>query len=112
MGVFGCLVTAIASLINRRPDEVLNVLNRNKCFNREGGLDCLQAAKALGRNYQKSGRNPGVDCVGETNHFRRAGYPQHFFVVLDNSIHILDPLDGEEKVNPYNVVSYRLFGEA
>jgi hypothetical protein len=46
--------------------------------------------------------------IAETNHFSGQGFPQHFFVSLPNG-QIIDPLDGQQKVNPYNIVSYRQF---
>ena len=66
-------------------------------------------AKLLDLEYNgKSKTPPDYNCIAETDHYRRYGVPQHFFVYLTNG-KIIDSLDGKEKDNPYKIVSYRLF---
>ena len=105
----GCYIVAISCLLELRPDKVLGILNRNNCFTFEGELINDIAAKALGCDYQYTTVNPGVDCIGETDHWQSKGVPQHFFAIYGNSMKIIDPLNGVVKSNPYKVVSYRIF---
>jgi len=113
MKTYGCFVTSLAIIDERPPDEALNILNRNRCFNSDGFLlsDC--AAKTLGLSYKgKVKKRPladGLPCVIETSFYAPA-YPQHFCVLLDEH-RIVDPLDGKEQFNKYKdkIISYRLF---
>ena len=110
LGRFGCLITSIGMLVEKRPDEVNDTLTRNNCFSSAGELYCDQAAKVFGREYEKTLFAPDFACIAETDHFAKEGYLQHFFVYLTGS-NIADPLDGKIKLNPYNIVSYRIFKE-
>ncbi len=107
---YGCYICAIAFMKGQSPDVVLEILNRNHCFTISGKLDNYQAAKALGMTYNYMTVNPDHACVVETNQFKGNGYPQHFFVWLnDGEGNIMDPLDGEIKKCQYNMVSYRIW---
>lgn len=112
MSAFGCYITSIAMIDGRTPDIVLSILNKSKCFNDNGALFNYQAAKALVLYY--GGRVlPPVHKVfiAETDHFAEEGFPQHFFLWLNQDNLIIDPLDGEKKINPYNIISCRLWGK-
>lgn len=111
MGKYGCLITSIGMIVEKRPDEVNDTLTRNNCFSAGGELYCDQAAKVFGRTYERTTEQPEIICVAETDHFIKEGYPQHFFVFLTGK-NIADPLDGKIKINPYHIVSYRIFKEA
>jgi hypothetical protein len=105
----GCYICSLAMLDGRTPDIILGILNRNNAFRSDGALLNDIAAKLLNRTYKYSTNNPNKICICETNHFKNEGYPQHFFVWLNDGNKINDPLDGKIKNNIYNVVSYRLF---
>jgi len=48
--------------------------------------------------------------IGETDHYKASGYPQHFFLYNLQTGLINDPLlDHGDTVNNYHIVSYRLF---
>jgi len=105
---YGCLVVSLSMLADRFPDNVLDILNRNNCFDKNGLLISDLAAKILGLEYLGKGFTlPDHPCIAETNHFAPK-IPQHFFVWLGDS-KIIDPLDGKEKINPYHIISFRLF---
>jgi hypothetical protein len=109
LGEYGCFVVALAMLDGRTPDIILDILNRNQCFNHKGMLLSDLAAKALGLKYKgKKNDNPNIVCIAETNHYANLGIPQHFFVWLGDG-RIIDPLDGLIKLNPYHIVSFRMF---
>lgn len=111
LGAYGCLITSLAILTWNRPDELNDRLTRNNCFNRKGELDCSQAAKVLGLTYERAETPPDLDCIAETNYYRRMGYPQHFFIWLAESRGkmIIDPLTGLVQTNIYPIVSFRVF---
>ena len=107
IGRSGCKITCLASLCGKTPSEV------NKIIPYVSG--CLTndetAAKALGLAFLgKSSVNPDFDCIAETDHYKRRGVPQHFFILLTDG-RCVDPLDlnPTPKKNPYKIVSYRLF---
>lgn len=112
IGTSGCFITCLGCFLDKQPDEV------NKLLTDQGGYSggCLlitsKACEILGMTYGgklKNSTNVVYPCIGETDHFA-PNVPQHFFVML-SATEILDPLDGREKVNPYKVVSYRLFSK-
>lgn len=110
MKAAGCFVVALAILGGRTPDVILDILNRSNAFNKEGMLYSDIAAKVLGMSYKgKITSKPTEPCVCETDHFAYLGIKQHFFIWLNDDNYIIDPLDGLKKLNPYHVVSYRLF---
>jgi len=107
----GCFVTSLAMLDGRTPPEV------NKLLTEQGGFQngCLligsKAADILGLGYDgRVTKDPGTLCIAETNHYKYAGIPQHFFVYENGKM--ADPLDQPSawKDCKYNIVSYRLFG--
>jgi hypothetical protein len=81
----------------------------NDCF-QDASLLNDKAAKVLGLHYKWLAPDSVVTypIIAETNHYEHEGFPQHFFVCLDHNF-IVDPLNGETKTNPYNIVSYRKF---
>jgi hypothetical protein len=93
-----------------QPDEV------NKALLKENGYvrGCLTvdstSAKILGLKYNgRVYKNPGVTCIAETDHYKKKGVPQHFFVLLPDGRRV-DPLDLNPKPekNDYRIKSYRL----
>jgi len=111
IGSYGCLIVSLAMLDSRPPNVVNALLTAHECFTAEGYLISECAAKALSMDYRgKTGYWQTGVCIAETDFFKSKGYPQHFFVWLGNG-EIIDPIDGEQKVNPYPIVSFRLFVE-
>ena len=113
---YGCYVVSIAMVLEKTPDIVLDILNKNKCFTDKGLLLNEKAAQVLDLNYFGVSKIPPKNkpCITETNYFESNGIPQHFFVYLGSAadnlvVKIIDPLSGEEKDNPYHIVSYRLW---
>ena len=107
IGKSGCKITCLASFCGKTPSEV------NKIIPYVSG--CLTndetAAKALGLAFLgKSSVKPDFDCIAETDHYKRRGVLQHFFILLTDG-RCVDPLDlnPAPKKNPYKIVSYRLF---
>jgi hypothetical protein len=49
--------------------------------------------------------------VAETNFYAKRGYPQHFFIWLNNE-QIVDPLTGKIINNKYPIISYRIFSNS
>lgn len=112
---FGCLVASLSMIIGMPPDLTLQILNKSNCFTKEGALICPTAAKVLGYTYQKIGylqseTKISFPCIGETDHFTKMNYRQHFFVCLKDGRRI-DPLDINPKPEPndYHIVSFRVF---
>lgn len=112
----GCFVTSLAMLKDMTPDKVLFLLKSHKCFTREGLLKHPDDAIALDMKYGGMvDKCPNIVCIAETDHYKSVGVPQHFFVWLDENHPIadhpliIDSLDGVKKVNPYNIVSYRIY---
>lgn len=107
IGRSGCKITCLASFCGKTPSEV------NKIIPYVSG--CLTndetAAKALGLTFLgKSSVKPDFECLAETDHYKRRGVLQHFFILLADG-RCVDPLDLNPipKKNPYKIVSYRLF---
>lgn len=109
MDDFGCYVTAVASIDGRTPDVVLDILNRNNCFDGSGLLDNEQAAKVLGfESYEKTTKNPLALCIACIDYSPAPGVQTHFVVWLGNG-NVMDTWDGKIKANQWAVMSYRLF---
>lgn len=108
MEKFGCYVVAISILDGRNPAEILRILNSKNAFTKAGFLRNDVAANALGFTYEYAVSRPDYPCIAETDHYKNQGFEQHFFVLLPSG-KIIDPLTGEEKVNDYHIVSYRLW---
>jgi hypothetical protein len=99
-------------LANLTPPEVNDLLAKGGGFANGNMMISQKASEILGLDFH--GRihatlpYPQKVCIAETNKY--APYvPQHFFVWLGHDDLIWDPLDGKEKVNPYPLVSFRLF---
>jgi hypothetical protein len=110
LGKSGCYVVSLSMILGKTPDNILHILNANDCFN-NGALLNDKAARVLGLKYKWLPPDSSVvsyPIIGETDHWAHEGFPQHFFVCLDHNF-IVDPLNGETKTNPYNIVSYRKF---
>ena len=105
----GCKITSFGMLAGITPDVV------NKTITYTNG--CLtideKNAKELGLEYLgRTTVKPNYICIAETDHWKKVGVPQHFFIVRPDGM-IADPLDYpcNWKKNPYKIVSYRLIKE-
>ncbi len=103
----GCYLTSIAMLAEIEPPEL------NRRFKVAGVykgclINSLKAAQELGMTYAKTYHRPDIVCIAETDHYRKIGIPQHFFVLFPDG-RMIDPLDPAPKKNYYHIVSYRIF---
>lgn len=124
----GCFITSLAMLYSgniKAPngkivectpsilDWIATVTNLYK-----DGCLVVQSSFAKLLNLEDNGKStkaPTYPCIAETDHYKKIGISQHFFIHLPNG-NIVDPLDGnaltlwkpKEKANPYKIVSYRL----
>jgi hypothetical protein len=108
---FGCLLCSLSMVINSPPNVLNEYLIKHGCFNNDTELDLAKASPFLNLVYKKQEIKPvGIDCIAETNHYWKLGYPKHFFVLLKDGNRV-DPLDypAKEEANNYHVVSYRVF---
>ncbi len=105
LGTASCLITCLAILSDKTPSEVNTLLKTNNGFS--GPLVIVEtAAKLLGLRYLVDRTTPLlIPCIAVTDHFAPK-FPTHFFVDLGNG-RIIDPLDGQTKSNPYNIIGYR-----
>jgi hypothetical protein len=111
MKSFGCYIVSLAMIMGITPDNILEKLMANDCFDNNGNLFNYKACEVLGfKTYQKL--PPATEVVypiiAETDHYAGLGYQKHFYIAMPDGT-CVDPLDGLTKTNPYNVVSYREF---
>jgi hypothetical protein len=107
----GCYLTSIANLAGEDP------LVLNELFIKKGvyanGCDIVgsKAASVLGMTYEKTITPPEVVCICETDHYKKVGVPQHFFLYDPNKFMRVDPLDlkPDWELNTYKIISYRIF---
>lgn len=98
LGSYGCAVTSLAILSNKRPDEVNEILKNNGGFADKNLVIWSRACQLLGLKC-----GGGVPNIA---HVRGNGFPMHFVVWLGNN-QIIDPWDGRQKTNPYQFVAFR-----
>ena len=107
----GCFLVSLSMLAEIDPSEVNIMLQTGgaltgKCRDM---MDSTRAAAILDLEYNGvSKQAPNHPCIAETDHWASKGIPQHFFVYLPSG-RIIDPLQGFESNNNYNIVSFRLF---
>ena len=110
MGHFGCFVTALSSILDKLPSEVLELLNKNDCFDDNGMMDDVKAARVLGLDYRLVNKNPMRMCIAWVDYSPAPGLQSHFVVWLgDGKGTIMDPWAGILKQNHWRVVNYRIF---
>jgi hypothetical protein len=120
MSKSGCLITCECAIADILPDAGLELLKKANAINLEGSLIHPEGslihptdAKALNLDYFGIvTKNPNKQCVCETNKYKDEGYPQHFYVQLNNGM-IMDPLTGTVSTNKYlnTTVSFRLYAK-
>lgn len=98
IGNYGCAITVLGMLSNKAPDQVNELLKRNGGFAQGSLVIWNRAASLLGLKV-----GTGLPTIA---HVRGNGFPMHFVVWLGNN-QIIDPWDGRQKVNPYQLVGFR-----
>lgn len=118
-GQVACFLTSIANKIAYENDvvytpEELNAICLKKGFYSNGCmLNAAALAKHLGYSYTKEtpGKRKSGIVIAETNHYKKLGVPQHFFLYNVYTDRRVDPLDllPEFEDNTYPIVSLRVF---
>ena len=124
LGQAGCFVVSLANLADTKlkhprtgemaeaNPSLVDWVATNKHLYVAGCLvHSKRFAELLDLEYNgKVFRRPSYPCIAETDHYRKQGYPQHFFIMYPDG-EIIDPLDyfPKKKPNKYHIVSYRLF---
>jgi hypothetical protein len=107
----GCFITSFCNLLKKLQIAKITPPELNKKAFPNGGclLNAAYVAKLYGMDYEKTTKKPKGVCIAETDHYKKKGVPQHFFLWNDGKI--IDPLDEKPswKKNPYHIVSYRVF---
>ena len=117
IGGYGCYLTSLAMMVNKRPDEVNEILKKAGAFDRDL-IKQEEAAKALGLlflgreyNINKEPKfSPTLKEVDMNRWIR--GKQQHFVlrIIEGGRKAIIDPWTGtKQRIDYYNFVSYRLF---
>jgi len=113
-----CYITSGTNLAKVYGTRDTNPSKLNKWLTQNAGYSagCLlitpKMAEYLGFKYLGKVANTNVRyCIAETDHYRKVGVPQHFFVYDNATKKRIDPLDlaPEWEANTYHVVSYRIF---
>lgn len=114
IGQAGCFITSICNLLIQKdiikltPEDLNKICIKKGFYSNGNMLNAPKLAEYFKLNYEKRKYYSGT-CIIETNHFKKLGVPQHFFVSKGNKR--LDPLDYpcEWEKNDYNPISYRVF---
>lgn len=110
----GCKLTCVADMVDIPPDQLNQIFKDNGVYaDNTGNLSDQAIANFFKDKLEYDGyttQNPNHFCMVETNFYSNKGYPQHFFLLLDDGM-IYDPLLETESTNHYenNMVSFRLF---
>jgi hypothetical protein len=128
LGQSGCKISSLCciydgkikdpkgNLVECHPGILDWVATVNKLYSSGCLISDAVFCKFLGLKFNGRTTNPPkYPCMAETNHYKKNGVPQHFFIWYPDGT-ILDPLDGnifnkwtpQRKKNPYHIVSYRL----
>lgn len=117
---YGCLVTCLAMLVGRRPDEVNDQLVAAGAF-QGANLLSLAAAELLGLDY--AGKVSEIDrvpsffpTIREVDYTRDGGeFVRHFVLEVrspDGRFYVVDPYGALRRpLDYYRFVSYRLFSK-
>jgi len=87
------------------------VLTVNKVYTNGCLISDEKIAEFLGLEFNgRSTTQPEYPTMAETDHYKRYGVRQHFFLIFPNG-DMVDPLDADPKPrkNKYHIVSYRLY---
>ena len=111
MRTYGCFVTSLSMLCGKTPDNVLNMLMQNNCFDDNGDLIDKKAAMTLGfKTYGgfPAGTPTEIPVIAETHDNTDEGFPSHLFILMPDGT-IVDPLTGVPSANKYTVANIRVF---
>jgi len=115
---YGCLITCLAMLVGRRPDELNDELLAAGVFN-GANLDSRKAADLLGLAY--TGKVTDVEhvptifpTIREVDYTRDGSeFVRHFVLQVrgeDGRFYLIDPYGGVKRpLGYYRFISYRLF---
>lgn len=106
----GCFLTSLCNIVGRDPAEVNEIFKKRGVYSDGCLINSKRAAEVLDIDYLGSKTtDPRVMCIAETNHYKKVGFPQHFFLYEKGKR--VDPLDLYPcwEPNDYHIVSYRLF---
>ncbi len=110
--IIACYLTSISMLTEIEPPELNRRIKVAGGYSNGCMINSQIVAKELKTFYNRTKDNPKVDypIIAETDHYKRVGFKQHFFVLLPDGRRV-DPLDFNPKpeYNNYNIVSYRDF---
>ncbi len=108
----GCYLVSLAMISGIDPLELNRRIKVAGGYSNGCMINSQIVAKELKTFYNRTTSNPKRDSaiIAETDHYKRVGFKQHFFVLLPDGRRV-DPLDLDPKpeYNNYNIVSYRDF---
>jgi hypothetical protein len=113
----GCFLTSLCNLnlylkfykiVN--PSELNDVFTHNNIWVQGCLISGPKIASFFKLEYLKK-TNSDMLCICETDHFKKVGVPQHFFLYNPEKKERVDPLDLDPQWEPnnYNIISYRIF---
>jgi len=117
---FGCLLTCLAMMVGRRPDELNDQLIAAGAF-KGANLLSARAAEVLGLDY--AGKVDEIEqvptvfpTIREVDYTRDGGeFERHFVLQLrdvDGSFYLVDPYGAVRRpLDYYRFISYRLFSK-
>jgi hypothetical protein len=106
-GSAGCYLMCWAMLSDKDPRVVNDMFIHYGVYADQCLIVTYKAAQVLGFKLKGQSIHKLSDYpyIAWTHYFQNQGYPQHFFICLDEKT-IIDPLDGKTKVNPYPIAGY------
>lgn len=115
IGQSGCKISCYGMFAEKNPSEVNKILKEKKgytsgCLTSDAIDLPLLGLKFEGRVYPPI--IPNKICIAETDHYKKVGVKQHFFIFSPSDNKRVDPLDlkPDWEENNYRIVSYRIVG--
>lgn len=116
-GSSACFLTSFCNwlklnrIMDKTPEEMNAYFIQKKLWTNGCNIDMPRISKHFGLGYQKVWSDPmaiGTPCIAETDHYKKVGVPQHFFLYRPGKR--VDPLDLEPdwEENLYHIVSWRV----
>lgn len=118
LGQSSCFLTSLCNLNlylkftkKLNPPEMNDLFTRNNLWTAGCLINAPKIAAYFDLEYIRTTRVPEMLCLAETDHYKKLGVPQHFFLYDPEKKKRIDPLDLEPAWEPniYNIVSYRIF---
>jgi hypothetical protein len=113
----GCFLTSLCNLNKylkfttiMNPSEMNRLFIKNNVWVNGCMISGPKVASFFKLEYLKK-TSSDMLCIAETDHFKKVGVPQHFFLYNPEKKERVDPLDLDPQweSNTYNIVSYRIF---